>query len=125
MVLMADEKQMIMVKFKEYDLDGNGSLDSNELSEIMIWLHNITSKGKEHISKQERQYEIMALQRSIMEACDDGDGELSFDEFWRWREKYVYLERRQSRIRAIANQECAAGAVPKDGEGCSIGCVIS
>ena len=126
MVLMADEKTLASQKFNEYDLDGNGSLDSNELGEIMIWLHDLTSKGKRRLSEEEKAYERNALQQSILNACDDGDGELSFEEFWSWRERYVYLERRQNRIRAMANQDRAAGAIPKnDGGACDSSCIIS
>ena len=126
MVLMADEKTLASKKFNEYDLDGNGSLDSEELGEIMIWLHDLTCKGKRRLSEEEKAYERNALQQSILAACDDGDGELSFEEFWSWRERYVYLERRQNRIRAMANQDSAAGAIRKsDGGGCDVACVIS
>lgn len=73
------------------------------------------------LSSRERKEQEDAMIGSILEECDrDGDGSLSFEEFWRWRERYVFLERRQKMLRAIVHNNVIAGATRKEQSRCVV-----
>lgn len=82
-------------KFDQFDVDGNGLLEGDELVNIGEWLWSSFHAGEEASEKKKEAEGLKLLYRQD----ENGDGVLSFDEFEGWFRKTCAAEV-QARVEA-------------------------
>ena len=75
-------------KFKDLDADGNGALEKDEIVQLVRWNFELWHVDADWatLSEDKQQQEVNGLMSHL---DDDGNGELSFEEFKDWFTKTV------------------------------------
>ena len=97
--MMQDSLAIPTIRSRELDVDGNGTLDRGEISEL-----------GEAMMGQSMSEEQLDVAMSIMDA--DGNGAVDFDEFLQWWMENVKTEENKETPPAI--EAAASGSSPND-----------
>jgi hypothetical protein len=92
-------------KFDQFDYDGNGLLEGEELTHLGEWLWASFHPGEE-ASEDKKEAEGLKL---LFRQDDNGDGALSFEEFEGWfRKTCVAIEKYRRGLSQKPNLKCTA-----------------